>query len=395
MIATERTRERARREYPEPRRAYSFQRAGSLWMPKGKRLELLGGGPCGSFAARGSASGGYSPLNLPGFTALRSWVTAQRFNTLTFNSSPQALGTTPPAVTLTGTPTRLIDPRIEITTGGTRPSTVFRWAEDGGAGSWTSSVSADAGGTGVVALGTTGLTAHFPAGTYNTNNVYVGKIVQANDISGQGNNYENTLSGDGTAQPKVSLAGLNGKPALYFKKTDSNFLRCANSAYVTELAGGEDTPMTAFTVAQIVSGATAAHGIWSITNTTLSTSALVVGTPVSGSGQWVCVARGDTGSELDAFGGTQDLNPWIFEYVRFGTTVSLLLTNAAGTTTVINAAAQNANSLTVAQAFLGATRSGANVSGDILIGEDLKYVGALDSNTRGAIRGYLKRAWGL
>jgi len=55
MIA-ERTQERARHQRPEPRRVYSFERAGRLWMPLGKRLELLGGGPCGSFAARGGCS---------------------------------------------------------------------------------------------------------------------------------------------------------------------------------------------------------------------------------------------------------------------------------------------------------------------------------------------------
>ncbi len=386
------------RERRRPRRAYSFERVGALWMALGKgveRAEFIGGGPCGSFAARGEASGAYTPLNLPGFALLRSWVTAQRRNSLSFNLQMQEFGTIGTNhVNLTGTSSRLVDPRIEVTTGGSRSATVFRWSEDGGL-NWTSGVSADGSGTGVVALGTTGLSANFLVGTYNTNNIYVGKIVQWNDVSGQSNHYENALAGDGVALPKVSLASLNGRPSLYFKKAENNFLRRASSAYCTELCGGEDTPMTAFTVAQLVSGPTAAHGIWSITNTTASTSAIAVATPVSGSGQWVAVARGDTGSELDAFGGTQDLNLWIFEYVRFGTTVSLLLTNASGTTTVINAVAQNANSLTVAQAFLGATRSGANVSGDILIGEDLKYVTALDVDTRGAIRGYLKRQWGL
>ncbi len=304
----------------------------------------------------------------------------------------QKSGTTPPDVTLSGTANALYDPYIAIdTTGGSRGTAKFKWSVDGGV-NFVQTLQLTAAS---FVLGGTGLTANFAAGTYATDNAYFGKVVQINDLTGLGNHYENTLAGDGTALPKVSLVGLLGRPALYFKKTDGNFLRRANSAYCTELCGGNDTPFTSFTVAQIVSGPTTAHGIWSITNTTVSTSAIALATPVSGSGQWVCVARGDTGSELDALGGTQDLNPHIFEYVRFGTTVSLLITDSSGTTTAINAAAQDANSLTVAQAFLGATRSGANVSGDVLIGEDLKYVGALDVDTRAAIRGYLKRRWGM
>jgi hypothetical protein len=388
MIVTERTRERAKQR--EPQRAYSFARAGSLWMPKGRRLELISGGPCGSFAGRNSASGGYTPLNLPGFASLRSWVTAQRTNSLSYNSLMQETGGAAPDVNLSGTPTRLVDPRIEIndvSLGTSRGQAKFRWSEDGGL-NWTSGVSTAAS----VALGTTGLTANFATGTYSTSNVYVGKIVQWNDISGNFNHYENTLAASGVNLPKVSLGGLNGRNALYFKKTDSCYLRRADSTYCTDLAGGNDTPMTAFTVAQIVSGPTAAHVFWSITNTTVTTSLLGISTSAS---KWGCVARGDTGIELDNFAGTEDLNPYVFEYVRFGTTVSLFLTNAAGTTTILNGAAQDANSMTMTEAFLGAARSGANVYGDVLIGEDLKYVTALDSDTRGAIRGYLKRQWGL
>lgn len=395
MIATERIQERAPRSKPEPRRAYSYERAGNLWVPRGKRLECIGGGPCGSFAARGEAAGGYTPLNLPGFTSLRSWVTAQRTNSLSFNSAMQSSGTTPPSVTLSGTATGLYDPYVHIdTVGGSRGTANFKWSIDGGAtfvetGKLTAAT---------YALGTTGLTANFAAGTYNTDNAYVGKIVQWNDICGQGNHFENTLNSTGVGQPKVSLTGLNGKPALYFKKTESSYLRRANSAFCTELAGGDDTNLTIFTVVQLVSAASGTHVAWSIADPAATTSRVGVSTSSS---QWACVVKGSTGSEIDAFGGTPDLTPYIVEYVRSGsgaaTNVSLSFTNAAGTTTPsgLNAAVQNAPSLTVNEAFLGAVRSEANVYGDILIGESLWYVSALDTDIRSAIRGYLKRAWGL
>jgi hypothetical protein len=75
VIITERTRERSARaryakdaQLEQPSRSYSFARAGSLWMPKGKRLELLGGGPCGSFAARGGAPDElWQPTSVSGF----------------------------------------------------------------------------------------------------------------------------------------------------------------------------------------------------------------------------------------------------------------------------------------------------------------------------------------
>lgn len=76
-------------------------------------------------------------------------------------------GTTPPAVTLTGTPNGFHDVRIEITTGGALATAVFRWSINGGS-TWTSGVTTAAS----VVLTGTGLTANFAAGTYATNNVY-------------------------------------------------------------------------------------------------------------------------------------------------------------------------------------------------------------------------------
>lgn len=80
-----------------------------------------------------------------------------------------ATGTTPPAVSVTGDSNNA-DLRLEITTGGTRGTAVFRYSVDGGT-TWASGITTAA----TVTLGTTGLTAVFAAGTYANDNVYVSK----------------------------------------------------------------------------------------------------------------------------------------------------------------------------------------------------------------------------
>lgn len=83
-------------------------------------------------------------------------------------SSVSSAGTTPPTVSLTGTPTGYWDLRIEITTGGARGTAVFKWSKDGGA-TYTTGVTTAA----TVALTGTGLTAVFATGTdYATDNIY-------------------------------------------------------------------------------------------------------------------------------------------------------------------------------------------------------------------------------
>lgn len=80
-----------------------------------------------------------------------------------------AVGTAPPAVTLTGTPSRFIDLVVEITTGGARGVAVFRYSLDGG-DTWAEQ--------GITTLATylmpgTGVTLNFATGTdYTNDNVY-------------------------------------------------------------------------------------------------------------------------------------------------------------------------------------------------------------------------------
>lgn len=78
-----------------------------------------------------------------------------------------SLGTTPPAVSITGRPNDDYDVRLDIVTGGARGTATFQWSSDNGASYSTAQVTAA-----TVVLGTTGLTVAFPVGTYNSDNFY-------------------------------------------------------------------------------------------------------------------------------------------------------------------------------------------------------------------------------
>lgn len=77
-------------------------------------------------------------------------------------------GTSPPAVTVAGEAYGDINLRIEITTTGARGAADFRWSINGGT-TWEATAVLTAA---TVELGTTGLTATFPTGTYTNDNVF-------------------------------------------------------------------------------------------------------------------------------------------------------------------------------------------------------------------------------
>lgn len=97
-------------------------------------------------------------------TDAASLVTA--INAATMSPVTHVAGTGP-AVTLTGTPAANEQIVIDITTDGAVGAAVFKWSNDGGA-SFTTGVTTAAS----VALGATGLTANFAAGTYTTADSY-------------------------------------------------------------------------------------------------------------------------------------------------------------------------------------------------------------------------------
>lgn len=88
-------------------------------------------------------------------------------------------GTTPPDVTLSGTPLGAWDLRIKIPVGGTRGTATFQFSTDGG-NTWSASILTaasveliDTASDSLVGMnGRTGITAAFAAGTYATDNTY-------------------------------------------------------------------------------------------------------------------------------------------------------------------------------------------------------------------------------
>jgi hypothetical protein len=77
-----------------------------------------------------------------------------------------------PNVTLTGTPADSYNIILTITTGGIVGTAVFKWSVDGGVNETTGVTTAA-----TVALGATGLTANFAAGTYVLNETYTSSTV--------------------------------------------------------------------------------------------------------------------------------------------------------------------------------------------------------------------------
>jgi hypothetical protein len=73
-----------------------------------------------------------------------------------------------PAITLLGEPTGVWNIKIDIVTGGSRGTSTFRYSTDGGSSySLTPSTTASS-----VSLGSTGLKAQFPSGTYSNSSIY-------------------------------------------------------------------------------------------------------------------------------------------------------------------------------------------------------------------------------
>lgn len=341
-------------------------------------------GVAGSFASRGLAGGGQSPLTLASAPNLQAWwsaryATSVRYATAAMDSS----GTSPPIVFLTGSPASVFDFRIEVndTTGGVnRGQAKFRWSKDGGT-NWTSGVTTAA----TVALGSTGITANFASAAYTNNNVYIQTIGQFDDLSGHAYHLvENVAVAN---QPKISLTGCNGRAGLLFDGTLDR-LQCDNATLATALAGGDDTPFTVFTVATVVGSVAGTHQLWAVSNLAAGTAQASLRVASSA---YAAIKRGDADAADTRTGGTPDNSCHVFEYVHAGTTVSLLVDGV----TIINAAAQDRSTCTMTSFQLGALLSVANVFGNVCIGECLAYSTALSAAHRGPIRNFLKSAWAL
>lgn len=129
---------------------------------------------------------------------------------ITYAQGPvSAAGTTPPAVTLTGTPASSTNTIVvTVTTPGVLGVALFSWSLNG-VTQQTSQVTAAS-----FPLSGTGTTAQFSAGTYSANNTYTSQVTvsAAADQSGLGNNC---AQGTATSQPAyAATANAKGGPAI-------------------------------------------------------------------------------------------------------------------------------------------------------------------------------------
>lgn len=151
---------------------------------------------------------------------------------VTFGSmaSVTATGTSPPTVTLSGTPASTVQKiLIEITTGGARGTAIFKWSSNDGT-SYTTGVFTGAS----VSLGSTGITAAFATGTYSTDNVYSSRPRSSALASqdGSGSAARDLVQANSVSQPQYiySDASFNNMATLDLAPPggSSVYMRCAS-----------------------------------------------------------------------------------------------------------------------------------------------------------------------
>lgn len=182
---------------------------------------ILGDGPLiiGASVERGELW----PWSPVGLSNLYAHYELSRELTVTEISPVTSNGTTPPTVTLSGTPNYPFQLDIAIRTAGTLGLAKFAWSIDGGE-SW---IERDKTTSASVVLGNTGITATFSAGTYLNDNTYTaGTIVsQINDVSGnnrhlsQSNNTKRGMSKFGTLNGGKKHIGIkfDGVDDVYYR----------------------------------------------------------------------------------------------------------------------------------------------------------------------------------
>lgn len=141
-----------------------------------------------------------SPLLYAAQYDLRVWL--QYKLGIQYGATLKATGTSPPAWTISGTPTRLVGLHLEIDSvaGGTGlGQATYKWSENNGTSYVATGVLTAAGPT---ALGTTGLTVSMAVGPYNIDNKYDITVAQWDNLAGNGLHAANV---DAAQQPVYDL----------------------------------------------------------------------------------------------------------------------------------------------------------------------------------------------
>lgn len=329
-------------------KAYSFARAGSLWVPEQRRIECIGGGVGGSFAARGLSGGRGDPRTWPGGSGLEAWY---RWNLANGSSSggdyDATLYTssgTAPAITWTGTVPVTSGLKVEVTTTGTRSTMVARWSSRNGDGTDWTTIGPGLGTT--VTIGPVVLA--LPSATYTAGDVYV---LKRNKLVDQ-KHAHHFVSMDGTLIknpiPKVTpygtfvqFDGINGK------------LLCNGTGLGTNVVGGTAKAfyccgvLNFDSVAPAVNGAILFFGdgttnhanIWFISSTPNHKAA----------------KQDNTGVTATVTGGTPDTAIHVYELDCDGTSATI---RVDGSVVATGAQAPGGNALTVSLATLGCTFNG-------------------------------------
>lgn len=337
----------------QPGRSYSFARAGALWMPRGKRVECLGGaGIAGSYAARGfGTSNSADPRTLSSASHLLAWWRAG--NLLTASATLNGEGTSPPVVTWSGAgPVTGLRVEVNDVTGGTgRGQAKFRYSLlSGASSSWISGVTTAA----TVALIGADITLAFANGTYANNNVYEPVPTSWTDgFAGHALVQATTANA-----PRIRVNSIGSRVGLHFDGSD-DFMLCTDSL-ANAIIGGSDKPFTALCVARVIG--TVVDVIFAINNTA-GTGFLDYGGQASAP---FSNKKGDTDSNHGVTAGTLDTNAHVLRFVQSGTNAQCSIDTASQFN-----AAQNATTLTVDCVSVGATfiNSVASNRGEIDLGD--------------------------
>lgn len=359
-------------------RAYGFAFDGHLWVPARQAANLLMA-MCPAFPHFTTKD---NPLDWPGAAQLLSWH-HWRFDR-NYLAQLYGTGTTPPAVTFTGTVPVGCGLQLDVPTGGVRGVAQFRWSARNGDGTdWSAPITTGAS----VALGN-GVTLQFAnTGPYSTDNEYRLKVSQWRDQTGHAHHWDSAGSTQRAPVPLVTAQGT----AISFDGVDDGMY--CTSSLPTDLVGGSDNSFAIFSVARI-ENTSPSGGLGCIvffgdgaTNRRLHWHFLSAGP------QFRCSKQDDAGTNVNVTGGTPDTNIHVLELVHTGNTTTMLVDG----TIVFGPTAQDVTALTVNTGTIGFSfLSGAEGNkANISHYEMLTYSSELDATTRGDIRSRLKAPYGI
>jgi len=280
-----------------------------------------------------------------------------------------ATGTTPPAVTFTGTPSSPSNSIVlTCTAAGTQTTATFSWTLNGIAQAGFTAAA-------TVVLAGTGITANFPVGAYTnspTADTYTSVVTVSAwaDQSGLGNNFVQATAAN---QPSLIVnGGPTGGPCLLF---DGVTQRMSIAATIL--------PASPFTLFQVRRALTTSTTTLSVLFGTLGTNG--IGFQVTTSNRVVFYAG--QGSLVDS-SATTSWEGWCAQ--NSGSTTTLLINGASQSLT-------NSSMQPIAPTLVTFLGTGAPLAsqfnGDIV--ETIAYNTLLSANSVAAVRGYLTTRYGV